>query len=118
MFERNTGIEKVLDEEGKPTGETVIVPPVDTIDLRLTPESASDWIPEFRMPKTQTGLFGIIMNCINWENLSDQSVSCGCPWSGQVGIFILPCADVLPSAEWRPNCMSPNSLSDMMLCWM
>jgi hypothetical protein len=43
MFERNVGIEKVVDDEGKPTGETEIVPPVDTVDLRLPPESASSW---------------------------------------------------------------------------
>jgi len=43
MFNREWGEETLVDDDGNPIGEPVPVPPVDTIDLTLTPESASSW---------------------------------------------------------------------------
>ena len=43
MFSGETGIETVFDSNGRPTGDSVIVPPVQSIHLSFTPESAS-WI--------------------------------------------------------------------------
>jgi hypothetical protein len=46
MFAGETGIEKVVDDNGKPTGDLRIVPPVDTIDIMLEPEPSSQWQEE------------------------------------------------------------------------
>jgi hypothetical protein len=43
MFSGEVGLEPVLDSNGKLTGDTVMVPPVQTIRLDLTAESASSW---------------------------------------------------------------------------
>lgn len=43
MFSGETGLEPVLDPDGAPTGDFVVVPAVQSIRLDLTPESASSW---------------------------------------------------------------------------
>lgn len=44
MFSGETGLEPVIDPAtGLPTGEFTVVPPVQSIEFELTPDSASEW---------------------------------------------------------------------------
>jgi hypothetical protein len=43
MFSQEVGSEKVLDEYGRPTGGVRAVPPVASVDIDLSAESASEW---------------------------------------------------------------------------